>query len=33
MCTPPPWGPDDHPNDAGYRAIANAILVAVPTTW
>ncbi len=33
MCTPPPWGPDDHPNDAGYRAIANAIEVAVPTTW
>ncbi len=30
MCTPPPWGPDDHPNDAGYRAIANAIEVAVP---
>lgn len=33
LCTPPPWGPDDHPNDAGYRAIANSILLQVPPTW
>lgn len=33
MCRTPPWGPDDHPNDAGYRAIANAIMVAVPLNF
>ena len=25
MCNPSPWGPDDHPNDVGYLAIAKAI--------
>ncbi len=25
MCSPSPWGPDDHPNDAGYLAIAKSI--------
>ncbi|MHB1209569.1 MAG: SGNH/GDSL hydrolase family protein [Acidimicrobiales bacterium] len=33
MCTPPPWGPDDHPNNDGYRAIADAIVAKLPTTW
>jgi hypothetical protein len=33
MCTPPPWGPDDHPNNDGYRAIAEAIVAKLPTTW
>jgi lysophospholipase L1-like esterase len=33
MCTPPPWGPDDHPNNDGYRAIAQAIAAKLPTTW
>ncbi len=33
MCTPPPWGPDDHPNNDGYRAIADAIVAKLPVTW
>ena len=33
MCTPPPWGPDDHPNNDGYRAIAQAIVAKIPPTW
>jgi lysophospholipase L1-like esterase len=33
MCTKPPWGPDDHPNNAGYRVIAVAIEGALPTSW
>jgi len=33
MCTKPPWGPDDHPNNAGYRAIALAIEGALPASW
>lgn len=33
MCTPPPWGPDDHPNNAGYRVIATAIEGAFPKSW
>ncbi len=33
MCSAPPWGPDDHPNNAGYRAIATAIEGAFPKTW
>jgi lysophospholipase L1-like esterase len=33
MCTAPPWGPDDHPNNAGYRVIANAIEGALPMSW
>jgi lysophospholipase L1-like esterase len=28
-CTPPPRGPNQHPNQAGYRVIAGAILKAV----
>jgi lysophospholipase L1-like esterase len=33
MCAKPPWGPDDHPNNAGYRAIAVAIEGALPASW
>ncbi len=32
MCTPAPFGPDDHPNNDGYRAIANTI-VAAASGW
>jgi hypothetical protein len=30
LCTPPPLGPDLHPNDAGYAAIAEAFERALP---
>lgn len=30
MCTPPPFGPDDHPNDVGYSIIAHAIYAKLP---
>jgi hypothetical protein len=30
MCTPPPFGPDNHPNNAGYSIIAHAIFVKLP---
>lgn len=30
MCTPPPFGPDDHPNNAGYSIIAHAIFAKLP---
>ncbi|MEV8098866.1 SGNH/GDSL hydrolase family protein [Kitasatospora sp. NPDC085879] len=30
-CTPPPTGPDIHPNDAGYQAIAEAFANALGT--
>lgn len=33
MCQPPPLGPNIHPNDAGYEAIARAIAAAVPASW
>jgi len=33
MCTPPPFGPDDHPNNAGYRVIANAVVAVLPKHW
>lgn len=33
MCTPPPFGPDDHPNNAGYFIIARAITAKLPRTW
>jgi hypothetical protein len=33
MCTPPPFGPDDHPNNAGYMIIAQSIVATLPTTW
>lgn len=33
LCYSAPFGPDDHPNDAGYSLIAKAILAALPKTW
>jgi lysophospholipase L1-like esterase len=30
MCAPKPFGPNIHPNDAGYRAIALAIVAVLP---
>lgn len=30
MCAPKPYGPNIHPNDAGYLAIANAIAAVLP---
>ena len=30
MCYSTPFGPDDHPNDAGYSLIAQAIFAALP---
>jgi hypothetical protein len=30
MCTPPPFGPDDHPNNAGYAIIATKIEEKLP---
>lgn len=33
MCTPPPFGPDDHPNEAGYEIIAKSIVATLPTKW
>lgn len=33
MCNPPPWGPDDHPNNAGYAVIASAIEAKLPRGW
>jgi lysophospholipase L1-like esterase len=33
MCAKPPWGPDDHPNNAGYRVIAVDIEGALPASW
>lgn len=32
-CDPAPFGPDDHPNDAGYALIAQAIAAELPTSW
>jgi lysophospholipase L1-like esterase len=29
MCAPAPLGPNTHPNDAGYRAISNAISAVI----
>ena len=29
MCVPPPVGPNDHPNDDGYRVIADAFQAEV----
>ncbi len=31
MCTPAPYGPDDHPNKAGYLLIARTIMAALPS--
>jgi hypothetical protein len=33
MCTPPPFGPDDHPNNAGYALIASQIESKLPPGW
>jgi lysophospholipase L1-like esterase len=33
MCYPTPFGPDDHPNDAGYSYIAQAIEAELPKSW
>ena len=33
MCQPPPLGPNIHPNDDGYEAIARSIVAAVPSSW
>ena len=33
MCLPAPFGPDDHPNDAGYALIAQAIAAVLPKSW
>jgi lysophospholipase L1-like esterase len=32
FCTGYPYGPDDHPNNAGYEVIAQAIAAALPPT-
>ena len=33
MCYKSPFGPDDHPNDAGYSLIAQAIAAVLPKSW
>jgi lysophospholipase L1-like esterase len=33
MCEPAPFGPDDHPNNAGYMVIAQAISRVLPGRW
>jgi lysophospholipase L1-like esterase len=33
MCYSAPFGPDDHPNDAGYALIAQAIAAVLPKSW
>jgi lysophospholipase L1-like esterase len=33
FCIPSPFGPDDHPNDAGYSLIAQAIETVLPKSW
>ncbi len=33
MCAPRPFGPNIHPNDAGYAAIARAMAAVVPRRW
>lgn len=32
-CYPKPFGPDDHPNEAGYSLIAQAIEAVLPSSW
>jgi lysophospholipase L1-like esterase len=32
ICTPAPYGPDDHPNNAGYIVIAQAIAAVLPSS-
>lgn len=33
FCYPTPFGPDDHPNEAGYSVIAKAIESVLPSSW
>ncbi len=33
MCLPAPLGPNIHPNDAGYQAIADSIVLVLPPGW
>jgi lysophospholipase L1-like esterase len=34
MCQPPPYGPDAHPNNEGYMAIAEAVAANLPkSNW
>jgi lysophospholipase L1-like esterase len=33
MCHGHPWGPDDHPTNAGYQVIAKAIMAELPRSW
>lgn len=33
FCYPKPFGPDDHPNEAGYSLIAQAIESVLPASW
>ncbi|MGH9021108.1 MAG: hypothetical protein ACRDV0_08855, partial [Acidimicrobiales bacterium] len=33
MCEPAPFGPDNHPNNAGYALIAQAIADVLPGAW
>ena len=33
MCQQPPLGPNMHPNNAGYQAIAGAIVAVLPAPW
>ncbi len=33
FCYPTPFGPDDHPNEAGYSVIAQAIESVLPASW
>ncbi len=33
MCVGTPFGPDDHPNNAGYWLLARAIVAALPAPW
>lgn len=33
MCQPKPFGPDDHPNNAGYMVIAESIVKALTGPW
>jgi hypothetical protein len=33
MCKPRPYGPNIHPTDAGYAAIARAISLVLPSRW
>jgi hypothetical protein len=32
MCRNPPWGPDDHPNNRGYRMIAQSVFASLKSS-